>query len=904
MEGDRRVLAHPDEHPRPSVGTTKELLTGLPTGPTRRPISRPPARRRPPLVDTAGAAAKGGHDVAVEPFDDELAWPSDLIGADEVAELLARAAPPVPPPAEEPVRDERAKVRAELAAGATMPYDLAFVDDRPATTDASSIAELVKGSFGPSLREAPVEGLAIEVSDDGEWIIPEEKRHRDTVVFHDRPRHETTAAERVALVALTAVSTFVAVTTGAAPTGVWWVDVAWCAALVGLMVVSAARARRWVLVLAAALVCMGGAGVCLAAGAVALLGTAVMVLRDDRNRVLGGLVGAAIAVGALEFPTSGSSSWFVVVPVAACILVLQAGYGNATPGGQARVRRGAKVAGAAFGLLVALAVVMVLSARSSVSKGITETQAAADAVATGDQEQAAVRLDAASTAFDRAHGRLGFVGAAPIQLVPVLAQNYRAIRDATGEGAQVTEALGTEVTTLDYDRLNRPDGGIDTEVLRSYGAPVHRVDDELRSSIRSLDALRSTWLVPPVRHRIVDLGARLRGYQEGTALASLAVDRGPAILGADGTRRYLILLGNPAEARDLGGHLGQWAELTITDGTMHLVQVGSPRDLALPVTPAATASLDGYPPSLVDMDPLRFPQNWGSDPDLTKVAKLAGQLFEERTGRSIDGVAYADPQAFAAIVGLTGPQAIAGTQPPVRVSDRTAADFMMSGQYAAFPTEQAANEATQALVHDVFESLTHTRLPSPRGLGDQFGPLVDQGRLSFTSLHPDDQPLLAKMGTDRAMPAIDGTNLVGLVDRNANPSKIDYYLHRTAKASYRWNPETGDVSGVVTVRLTNTAPRTGLSPVVIGNDPRADGDQRHRSGLLTRFAPRWRDGRWLTRADVQLTGVGNYWRDTALTVPAGRTVVVRYRSTARSSPVRTTTCTWSASPWPIRRRWR
>ena len=316
----------------------------------------------------------------------------------------------------------------------------------------------------------------------------------------------------------------------------------------------------------------------------------------------------------------------------------------------------------------------------------------------------------------------------------------------------------------------------------------------------------------------------------------------------------------------------------MTDGKLHLEEVGSPLDLALPVDAETAKLIEGYPPSLVDMEPRRFPQNWGSDPDLTQVAKLSASLFEERTGRRVDGVAYADPKAFAAIVGLTGPQTVVGTDPPVRVTDQSAARFLMADQFEQFSTEPAANAATKALIHDVFEALTNTQLPSPRGLGDQFGPLVDQGRLAFTSLHPEDRALLAKMGTERRMPAIDGTNLLGLVERNANPSKIDYYLHRSATASYRWNPKTGAVAGEVTVRLRNDAPSRGLSPVVIGNELGEPlGTNVTDLALLTRFAL---DGVTVDGKAVQAqpTAVGTYWRDTVrVAVPAGKTVVVRYR---------------------------
>lgn len=697
-----------------------------------------------------------------------------------------------------------------------------------------------------------------------------------TTLVRGRRRHRTTAIEWVVLAALVTVGAGLAARADARPTGLVEVDAVLDAAVVAAAVLAGSRARRWALVCGAAAVAMVGAGLALAAGAIALAAASVLTLRNERNRTLGGAIGAMVALGALNLPAHrlGAGAW--VVAFAALAVVLGSGWANAPASARARVRVLLLAGAAAVAILLVVGIAVTWSARARVARGVRLTQAAVTAAEAGDQRTAVYRLAEAQEAFDAAHARLGARWLAPIQVVPVLSQNFRAVRDATAIGRDVAGTLVAEVGELTYDRLSRPGGGIDVDVLASFGVPVQRVDEGLRGALTRLARLESPWLVGPVDARLAGLRDRLREYRGETSLARLAVDRAPALLGADRPRRYLVLLGNPAEARDLGGHIGTWAEVTADRGRLDLVEVGGPRDLALGQRVAA-ATLGGVPPSLLDLDPRRFPQNWGADPDLPTVARLVGRLFAERTGRRLDGVAYADPEAFAAIVGLTGPRTVAGTEPPYALDQANAAKFLVADQFIRFPTEQAANDATEALVREVFDDLMDTRLPAPRVLGRRFGPLVHAGRFAFASLHDADRPLLERMGIERRVPDPAGASLIGVENRNANPSKIDTYLRRTAEATLRWDPTTGDVRGEVRVTLRNLAPPGGLSPVVVGNELGAPvGTNVTDLALLTRYELDGVtvDGRPAVAAP---TDDGRWFRHTVrVEVAPGGEVVVRF----------------------------
>jgi hypothetical protein len=67
--------------------------------------------------------------------------------------------------------------------------------------------------------------------------------------------------------------------------------------------------------------------------------------------------------------------------------------------------------------------------------------------------------------------------------------------------------------------------------------------------------------------------------------ASLAVQVAPDMLGGSGPRHYFVAFTTPAEARGLGGFMGNWAEITFDNGVITVTRVGRTGDLieAVPI---------------------------------------------------------------------------------------------------------------------------------------------------------------------------------------------------------------------------------------------------------------------------------------------------------------------------------
>jgi hypothetical protein len=235
---------------------------------------------------------------------------------------------------------------------------------------------------------------------------------------------------------------------------------------------------------------------------------------------------------------------------------------------------------------------------------------------------------------------------------------------------------------------------------------------------------------------------------------------------------------------------------------------------------------------------------------------------------------YADPFAFADLLTLTGPMPVSGVPAPLSADD--AVEFLTQGQFAAFPDEQTANAAVTDLVRATFDRLTRVQLPGPKRLSDLFRPAVLDGRFGFTSLHAEDEPLLVALGLDGTVTVPEGGDVLGVINRNANPSKIDAYLHRSTDVQVRWDPDSGSVTETVQVTLRNDAP-AGLPFTVIGNQAGLPvGTNLTDTVVLSRYR--------LDRAELDGQPVessplldGAYWRHSVrVELAPGQTRVVTY----------------------------
>ena len=444
-----------------------------------------------------------------------------------------------------------------------------------------------------------------------------------------------------------------------------------------------------------------------------------------------------------------------------------------------------------------------------------------DALRDNQPDQAVALLSAANEDFEAARRTLGTWGR-PARLVPVLGHQARAATVVADQGAALSSAAADATVQADVDELRFDDGALDLELVAGFEEPLADAYETLAAAADEVDEARTMWLIDPLSTAIGDFGTEVDRALPDAELAIQGVRLAPALFGGDGPRHYFIAFTQPAEARGLGGFVGNFGELTAVDGDIELTRSGRIRELiAAPGADQRTLSgPEDYLTRYGRFQPTQYLQDLTLSPDGPSVAQVMAELYPQAGGQPVDGVIIVDPVALAALMQFTGPISVAGRTEPLTADN--AADFLIREQYLTFQEDEQdrvdfLDEASEA----TFEALTNGDLPGPRQVADVLGPVVHQGRLIVYSTHDDEQDLMERTGLDGALPPVEG-DFLSLTTQNTGNSKIDVFLERALDYQATWDPTTGLVDATATVELHNEAPASGLPEIVIGSSDQRD----------------------------------------------------------------------------------
>lgn len=606
---------------------------------------------------------------------------------------------------------------------------------------------------------------------------------------------------------------------GARPTGTAVVDPLLTAGFAALVTLAASRGRRWPLLAlpAGALVLASGWLFVPALGsALAAVGSAS---RRRRHRVWGAATAALALQAMLRAPELGFHGLPSLVVAAAVLPPLWSGYRMCRSAERRRIRAVAAVAGGAVAVVGLAYGALVLTVAGDIDRATGDARAGLEATRQGDTDAARGSFARASSSFERTDRLLNSWWATPARAVPVLSQHARALGGAASEGRQMARTAGETVEAADYQQLRYTSGRFDLNRIRSVREPLDRTIASMRSARGSLAADASPWLAPPLAEGLDRLDRELADAQAEADLAARAIDVAPALLGAEGPRRYFIAFVTPAEVRGSGGFMGSWAEITASDGELRLTRSGAVQELFSEL-PEAGIEIDGPPDYLARwgrfVGGAEFIGDFGYSPHFPFSAEVMAQIYPQTGGAEVDGVISIDPIALAALLEFTGPVEVGGFG--TTLDPTNAARFLLEDNYALFPDDRAQNEALAELVELTFEDLTTGSLPSPRAISEVLAEPTRAGRIRLWSPRDDEQALFAALGADGAFaPPADDRDFLAVSSQNSGNNKIDVYMERDVDYDVEIAGG-GELRATVTVTIRNDPPLDGSVPeYVIGN---------------------------------------------------------------------------------------
>jgi len=476
--------------------------------------------------------------------------------------------------------------------------------------------------------------------------------------------------------------------------------------------------------------------------------------------------------------------------------------------------------GAAAAWLAAGARSDLLQARSAAERGL-------GAALEGDVDAAAGAFGEARTRFRRAEGRLRSPLLAVAGPVPVAGPNLRAVRDLAAAGGDVAEA-GEHVTATVAGLPGgigafAPSGGaLPVEALRAVGPPVTRARELLDRAAGALDRVPSTGLVAQVADARAALADQLGPARDSAARAEPLVRALPALLGADGPRRYFFGAAQPAELRGNTGFIGAYAVLTLDQGRLAFGDFGPIQDLPdLPPGTVAPPNPD-FLARYGHLGGTGFWQNLNVSPDFPTTGTAIERLWEATTGERLDGTITADPFALAALLELAGPTEVPGFG---TVDARTVVPFVSNEAYAVFEDPEERKRLLGQVAAAALGGFLERGLDGGEGGSGALralrtlGATAGAGHLRVHAADPAVQAALEAAGLAGGLGA-DGGDYLGVFLNGASGSKIDFYLEAGVEVVVRPRAD-GSAATQAVLRLRNGAPTSGQPPYTIGpNSPR------------------------------------------------------------------------------------
>jgi hypothetical protein len=413
-------------------------------------------------------------------------------------------------------------------------------------------------------------------------------------------------------------------------------------------------------------------------------------------------------------------------------------------------------------------------------------------------------------------------------VTPGLGANFSAVAEVARSADDVSNLgvrpLVNVFESLNWDSLMPSSSGTDLGALQKASPSVMSAAHAVRVSADRLERIDTSDLLPQVAEPLArareQLGA-VTGALDASANASQIV---PSMLGAQGPRKYLLMIQNNAEVRASGGIPGALAVLNIDQGKLSLGAQSSAGDIGVmqPTLPVDAEQQQIYSGRLG-----KYMQDVNLTPDFPTAASTAQAMWERKTGQRVDGVISVDPVALGYLLDATGPVkvsspeliALASGRLPTELNGKNVVPTLLSDVYAKIEQPKLQDAYFAGVAQEIFAALSSGK-GDAKGLIEGITRGTIEGRVLVWSGIANEQATIAKypLSGSIAGPSVSPAQF-GVYFNDGTGAKMDYYVKRTVQLVEEC---TGDDYGQVKVRITstNTAPAdaaTSLPAYVTGN---------------------------------------------------------------------------------------
>lgn len=373
---------------------------------------------------------------------------------------------------------------------------------------------------------------------------------------------------------------------------------------------------------------------------------------------------------------------------------------------------------------------------------------------------------------------------------------------------QLSSTLGTLVNTS----LTTGDGSLNLEPITQAAASMKAANEPLQKLVKEYDALPQ-----PKIGKIAT--AYASGKQQlntaGTTINNLssALDIIPGFLGSGGAKTYAIMAMTTSEARSSGGLLGSVGVMTTDNGK---ISIGDFR-----------SNTEYIPYGVGDptADEQRIFNQWGPLQMSFDMRDLAVYTDAQRSAegmraiwqrtpwgasQSLDGVIMVDPVFLQKMVAINGQVTLSDG----RVLDGTnTAEFLLNTVYKEYPVSMQDRYFTEVATQSISAMFSNINLEKLTQVGQAMSSLAQNRHFSMYSFDETTENSLLSAGFTASTPSDEANPKIGVYITEQNPSKMDWYVHRTTKITRTSCNSDGSQTYHVEYTLNNTMTNAELAKV-------------------------------------------------------------------------------------------
>ena len=334
---------------------------------------------------------------------------------------------------------------------------------------------------------------------------------------------------------------------------------------------------------------------------------------------------------------------------------------------------------------------------------------------------------------------------------------------------QLSSTLGTLVNTS----LTTDDGSLNLEPITQAATSMKAANEPLQKLVKEYDALPQ-----PKIGKVVT--AYTSGKQQlnaaGTTINNLsnALDIIPGFLGSGGAKTYAVMAMTTSEARSSGGLLGSVGAMTTDNGKISIGDFRSNNEYIPYGAGDPTA------------DEQRIFNQWGP----------LQMSFDMR-----DLAVYTDAQRSA-----EGMRAI-WQRTPWGTSQSLDSVIMVD------PVSQRDQYFTEVAAQSISAMFSNINLEKLTQVGQAMSSLAQNRHFSMYSFDETTESSLLSAGFTASTPSDEGNPKIGVYITEQNPSKMDWYVHRTTKITRTSCNSDGSQTYHVEYTLNNTMTNVELAKV-------------------------------------------------------------------------------------------